>query len=191
MRLFIGIELPEPIKRRAADVSSDLRERLAKVSRRATLRWVHPENLHVTLWFLGEVAEDRCAAIASTLRQRFETPSFDLVITGAGLFPPSGLPRTLWLGLSAGTDPLVALYRELSARLPALGFQPEKRPYSPHLTVARFKDVARTDAVAIRRAVAHTPADVGACHMTAVTLFRSRLSPKGSQYEPLLRVPLD
>jgi 2'-5' RNA ligase len=87
--------------------------------------------------------------------------------------------------------PLASLYGELSTRLPALGFQPEKRPYSPHLTVARFKDVVRADANAIRRAVAQTPAEVGACPIGSVTLFRSRLSPKGSQYEPLLRVPLD
>ncbi len=208
MRLFIGVELPESIKARAADVVTDLRERLSKASRRTTLRWVHPENLHITLWFLGEVAEDRTAAIAATLRQRFQTRTFDLAVSGAGLFPASGPPRTLWLGLSAGLDPLVAVYGELSTRLPALGFQPEKRAYSPHLTVARFKDVARPDAGAIRRAVAQTAADVGACHITAVTLFRSRLSPnqppprlrrsagasakaEGSQYEPLLRVPLE
>jgi len=86
---------------------------------------------------------------------------------------------------------LGSLYGELSTRLPALGFQPEKRAYSPHLTVARFKDVVRSDAAAIRRAVAQTPAEVGACPIGSVTLFRSRLSPKGSQYEPLLRVPLD
>jgi RNA 2',3'-cyclic 3'-phosphodiesterase len=191
MRLFIGIELPDAIKTRAGDVSTDLRDRLAKASRRTTLRWMNPENLHITLWFLGEVAEDRTAALGTTLRQRYQTPSFDLAIRGAGLFPASGPPRTLWLGLSAGVDPLVALYGELSARLPALGFQPEKRPYSPHLTVARFKEVARADAPAIRRAVAQTAAEVGASHITAVTLFRSRLSPKGSQHEPLLRVPLE
>ena len=191
MRLFIGIELPDAIKTRAADVSADLRDRLSTASRRTTLRWVNPENLHITLWFLGEVADDRTAAIATALREPFRTPTFDLAISGAGLFPASGAPRTLWLGLTAGVDPLVALYGELSTRLPALGFQPEKRAYSPHLTVARFKDVARPDAAAIRRAVAQTQADVGACSITALTLFRSRLSPKGSQYEPLLRVPLD
>jgi RNA 2',3'-cyclic 3'-phosphodiesterase len=208
MRLFIGIELSDGIKTRAADVSADLRARLTKASRRTTLRWVNPENLHITLWFLGEVADEGAAAVASTLRQRFQTPTFDVAISGAGLFPASGLPRTLWLGLTAGIDPLVSLHGELLARLPALGFQPEKRAYSPHLTVARFKDVARPEAAAIRRAVAQTPADVGACPIGAVTLFRSRLSPKpasanataarrsfsgggGSQYEPLLRVPLD
>jgi RNA 2',3'-cyclic 3'-phosphodiesterase len=191
MRLFIGIELSDTIKTRAADVCIDLRQRLTKASRRTTLRWVNPENLHITLWFLGEVADDRTAGVASTLRQRFHAPTFDVAISGAGLFPASGPPRTLWLGLTAGMDPLIALYGELSTRLPALGFEPEKRAYSPHLTVARFKDVARPDAAAIRRAVAQAPAEVGACPIGAVTLFRSRLSPKGSQYEPLLRVPLD
>jgi RNA 2',3'-cyclic 3'-phosphodiesterase len=191
MRLFIGIELPDVIKTRAADVTTDLRERVTKASRRTTLRWVHPANLHITLWFLGEVADERTADLATTLRERFETPSFELAISGAGLFPASGPPRTLWLGLTGGMDPLVSVYGELAARLPALGFQPEKRAYSPHLTVARFKEVARADAGAIRRAVAQTKAEVGACHIAAVTLFRSRLSPKGSQYEPLLRVPLE
>jgi RNA 2',3'-cyclic 3'-phosphodiesterase len=191
MRLFIGIELSHTIKASAADVTTELRERLTKASRRTTLRWVNPDNLHITLWFLGEVADERTAAVASTLRKRFDTRTFDLAIKGAGLFPVSGAPRTLWLGLTAGMESLGSLYGELSTRLPALGFQPEKRPYSPHLTVARFKDVARADSAAIRRAVALTPAEVGACPIGAVTLFRSRLSPKGSQYEPLLRVPLD
>jgi 2'-5' RNA ligase len=191
MRLFIGIELSQTIKASAADVSADLRERLTKTSRRTMLRWVNPENLHITLWFLGEVDHARTAAVAATLRQCFATRTFDLAISGAGLFPASGLPRTLWLGLTAGMAQLGSLYGELSTRLPALGFQPEKRAYSPHLTVARFKDVVRSDAAAIRRAVAQTPAEVGACPIGSVTLFRSRLSPKGSQYEPLLRVPLD
>jgi 2'-5' RNA ligase len=95
----------------------------------------------------------------------------------------------LWIGLTAGVDHLRSLYAELARRLAPLGLEPERREYSPHLTIARIKDVQRRDALAVRNAVA-TPMDAFVTGVSAVTLFRSRLSPKGARYEALLRVPL-
>jgi 2'-5' RNA ligase len=92
--------------------------------------------------------------------------------------------------LTDGARSLVAVYNEVTPRLVRLGFEPERRPYSPHLTIARFKDIHRKDVAAARRVAAQCTQDAGTCRIDRVTLFRSRLSPTGSQYEPLFRVPL-
>lgn len=185
MRLFIGIELDEPVRLRAAEISDALRESLG---RRATARWMAPGNLHITLWFIGEVDDDRAAAIARAFERPFGIQCFDIVLAGLGAFPPHGAPRVFWIGVAEGQEPLVALHRELATRLHPLGFEPERRPYSAHLTIARVKDVHARD---IRNTLRVMPADAGRCRIEAVTLFRSRLSPKGATYEPLLRVALE
>jgi 2'-5' RNA ligase len=190
MRLFIGVELSDSVKDGALKIADDLRDQFARMAPSTVLRWIAPSNLHITLWFLGEVDDARAAALRESLAAPFATHAFDLGAAGAGMFPPSGPPRALWIGLTAGAGALVAVYNELTPRLVRLAFEPERRSYSPHLTVARFKDIGRKDIPALRRAVAACDAAAGSCRIEAVTLFRSRLSPKGSQYEPLLRVPL-
>jgi 2'-5' RNA ligase len=163
---------------------------LTKTAPRTTLRWVEPQNLHITLWFLGEVADEGAADIRVALEVPFRTAAFPLHIGGAGLFPKSGPPRALWFGIETGGDSLRQIHGELAPRLASLGFAPERREYSAHLTIARFKDVARAEVPAVRGVVGQSTADIGECQAGAVTLFRSRLSPKGAQYESVLRVPL-
>ena len=82
------------------------------------------------------------------------------------------------------------LYRRIEHRLVPLGFAAERRPYTPHLTIARVKDPGRAPGRVIRASIAAVPASCGESTVNAVTLFRSRLSPRGAAYEPLLRVPL-
>jgi 2'-5' RNA ligase len=189
MRVFFGVELADEVKAWAAEVSARLRRRVEKAPPRAVIRWVDPENLHVTLWFVGEVTDERFEALTAATHAPYPTDAFRLGLSGTGAFPPSGAPRVLWIGLTAGVDHLRSLYAELARRLAPLGLEPERREYSPHLTIARIKDVQRRDALAVRNAVA-TPTDVFVTGVSAVTLFRSRLSPKGARYEALLRVPL-
>jgi 2'-5' RNA ligase len=190
MRIFIGVSLPDDVKQAAAAVGSDLRARLQRAAPRVSLRWVDPANLHITLWFIGEVAEPKVDVIKSVLTQPFRTSSFELRLAGVGTFPPSGPLRVLWLGIQSGADGLRDVHAELTPRLAPLGFQPEKRGLSAHLTLARFKDVRGSDRPAVLRALDTADTVVSECTVDAVTLFRSRLSPKGSQYESLLRVPL-
>jgi 2'-5' RNA ligase len=104
------------------------------------------------------------------------------------VFPPHGDPRVFWIGVGAGGDSMIALYNELAARLKPLGFEPERRPYSAHLTIARVKACQSRK---VRDVVRDLAADAGRCRVHAVTVFRSRLSPKGASYEPLLRVALE
>ena len=190
MRLFIGVDLDEPVRAAAAAVTDQLRTELQRVDPDFTARWIPHANLHITLWFLGEVADDTAEAVMAALRRPFRDLSFPLVLRGCGAFPRSGPPRVLWVGAPRGAAEMQGLYEGLSDRLVPLGFPREQRPYSPHLTLARVKESGRGTARAIRQLLAETPADCGTSAVTAVTLFRSRLSPRGAAYEPILRVPL-
>ena len=191
MRLFIGVELDESVRTVAADAAVRLRQRLERVAPHLHARWIAPDNLHITLWFIGEVSESQSEAIAGTLvNPVWSIPAFALAAAGVGAFPPSGQPRVIWIGLREGIAEMQRLYREIGRRLARLGYVPEVREYSPHLTIARVKDAGPGSSRVVRPLLDEFPADCGSCRIDRVTLFRSRLSPKGATYEPLLRVPL-
>jgi RNA 2',3'-cyclic 3'-phosphodiesterase len=190
MRLFIGIELPGSVRELAADAAGRLRHAVEAAAPRAAIRWVASGNLHVTIWFLGGLDDEGVEGVRTAFRSRLESPGFTMSLCGAGAFPPSGAPRALWLGLASGGDALRAIHRELAARLHPLGFEPERRPYAPHLTVARVKDLARSDTAALRRALQDLEVAPAAADIGHVTLFRSEPSAAGQRYTSVLRVPL-
>ena len=128
-------------------------------------------------------------SLTEQLRAPLRVPAFELAVRGCGAFPRSGPPRVLWIGTAEGTTAMVAAHAALARRLAPLGYLPETRAYSPHVTLARVKEPGRA-ARAVRQALADDPADCGRTIAGALTLFRSRLSPHGAVYEPLLRVPL-
>ncbi len=188
MRLFVGIELDERVKDAAAAIGESLRRDLGQ---RLNARWVPAANLHITLWFLGEVDDARVDSTMRAFDRPFDEAAFDVALSGLGAFPPSGLPRVLWLGLSAGVDSLARVHAELATRLEPIGHKRERRAYSAHLTIARVKDVARgTTGREIRSILQARPVDAGICRIENVTLFRSRVSSKGAIYEVLQRVRL-
>jgi 2'-5' RNA ligase len=191
MRLFIGVELDARVRSAAADVGAELRELLRARIPNLDARWIPAGNLHITLWFIGEVAEERAAEISGAVgASPFPVPAFDVSFEGCGVFPPSGPPRVIWVGIRDGVRGLQGLHGELARRLAPLGLLPERRTFAPHLTIARIKDVPSGAARLVRDTLAAVPASCGAAAVGAVTLFRSRLSPRGATYEPLLRVPL-
>jgi 2'-5' RNA ligase len=188
LRLFVGIELDDRVREAAARISESLRRQL---SAHVDARWIAASNLHITLWFIGEVGDARSEELRQALERPYEVPAFDLEIGGLGAFPPSGPPRVFWLGVAAGLESLRRLHSELAVRLAPLGFEPERRVYSAHLTIARVKSVSRAIPTrALREMLQARSAVAGRCRATHVTLFQSRLSPKGANYEPLLRVTL-
>jgi 2'-5' RNA ligase len=190
MRLFLGIELPDVLKNTVAAVASRVREDIARAAPDAQIRWVPPGNLHITVWFFGEVREPRLEPLFASLTTPLDARSFTLRIGGGGAFPKSGAPRAIWLGLTAGREGLIAVYEQLGERLAPLGFAPEARPYSPHLTIARVKETRPRDARALRGPLAEVATDVGACEVECATLFVSRPTRTGAEYEPLRRVQL-
>jgi 2'-5' RNA ligase len=183
------VELDAAQRARCAKASADLERRLAAL-RRFDARWVTSENLHVTLWFLGELNDAAAERVAEALRVPWAVEPFEMTIHGAGAFPPSGLPRIIWFGLSEGAAALEHAYRQLTDRLELLGYEPERRSFHPHITVGRIKQADRVSSRQARDILREYAVRAGSQHVHALTLFRSHLSPRGSRYEALLRVPL-
>jgi len=128
MRLFIAIDLPENVKEQVARLCRGL----------PGARWVKPEQLHLTLRFIGEVDGGMFRDLQEGLDD-VRSESFTLQLDGVGFFPPRGKPRVLWVGLRQCGD-LLQIRSRIESRLVALGLEPEGRKFSPHITLARLKN---------------------------------------------------
>ena len=188
MRLFIAAEIDPALARELTRVAGEVRARVDTHAPRAKLTWVPPDRLHFTVRFIGELDERRVSTIAGVLAAPLSLAPFDLTMAGIGAFPSRGRPRVIWAGISEGRHPMTALEAEVSARLATCGIPPEGREYSPHLTLARVRDAASLRARDVLEGVPQGP--FGATRVDAITLFESRLSPKGPTYVPLQRTAL-
>jgi RNA 2',3'-cyclic 3'-phosphodiesterase len=183
MRLFIAVELDHEVRETAARVADDLRQHLKRTALDA--RWVTSDNLHFTLVFIGQIDDAAAPSFVAAIARPFGEAPFAVRLGRCGAFPPSGPPRVIWIGLAEGGEGLSRLQQEVVRRLQPLGFEPERRPFSAHLTLARVRDVPRAAAREARAIIAAASAPVASCLVKRVTLFRSHLSPKGSRYEAL------
>src|SRR5207248_8258547 len=130
----------------------------------------------------GNVEDARVPAVIDAVAVDVEMPAFDAVFEGAGVFPPRGAPRVLWVGVGAGARELIELERVLAARITALGLVLENRAFHPHLTLARWRESRPSDRT---RALASAPRGVVArARIEGATLYQSRLSPSGPAYTP-------
>jgi RNA 2',3'-cyclic 3'-phosphodiesterase len=182
LRLFAAVDLPARVREEIEGTIAPWRERLPRG------RWVRPENWHVTVKFLGRTyprlvdwVTDAAREAAAAIRP------FRAGVEGMGVFPGPGRARVVWVGLVDRDQSLPALARALDDRL-ADEFPPEKRGFTPHLTVARFNPPAP-----VREHVdelAATRFEVEPFRVGELVLYRSHLSPKGARYEPLERFPL-
>jgi 2'-5' RNA ligase len=188
VRLFVAAEIEPHVRAAAAALIVRLKERAARLAPQARMTWVPADRLHITVRSIGSVDDAIAAAIGAALEPPIEPAPFDLEVAGTGTFPGRGAPRVIWAGTQAGRASLVAVEREVSERLARLGIRPEPRPYSPHLTLARVRDAAGLNAARLLDEVEREM--VGTTRVGAITLFESRLSPKGSTYLPLQRTPL-
>jgi 2'-5' RNA ligase len=180
MRTFVAVETGEAVRRRAAQLSRALAAALEQGRDRRSIAWVAPQNLHLTLRFLGEVAPSAVEAVKRRLEPPFHIPAFEIGLSGLGTFPSAGPPRVIWLGVSDGARELSRVSREVDARLAGLGLPKEDRDFHAHLTLGRVKGpVGRRLRDAIAAAGA---ADAGRDLVDHVTLFESRLSRSGATY---------
>jgi len=165
-RLFVAVDIPEPIKTDLAALASTV----------AGARCVGAAEIHLTLRFIGEIDPHTFAAIKNALSE-IGFPQFPLSLRGVGHFPPHGHPRVLWVGLDAGRE-LTLLQQEIESALKRSGIPGEERRFSPHITLARFKEpssaaVARFEAS--YRELAFPPFEVN-----EFILYSSVLSPRGA-----------
>lgn len=184
IRSFIAIELPQAVVSLLAKVQQDLR------SLRLKAGWVQPQNIHLTLKFLGNIKTDDIEKIGGTMKaaaQDFEP--FKLTAGGIGFFPGIKRPRVIWVGVGGQTSQLFALQRNLEDRLAAVGYPKEKRSFKGHLTLGRFRDGPAHDAI---RRVLEEYADFGKEEFTIhrIVLFKSDLKPSGAVYSQLRQAEL-
>ena len=188
MRSFIAIEFPPEIIKKLHKVSKYFKSQTPEKS----LKWVEPENLHLTLKFLGEIAADQLdevkAALISSLKDQ---PSFEIEIKGMGMYPNPRHPRVIWLGIS-GENGIKKVHAIIDRELAPLGFEPERRGFSPHLTLARVRPQTDRDTVEkIGTTLSQFNVDsLGKVSVENIHLFQSKLTPQGPIYTRLLSVPL-
>lgn len=186
MRLFVAIDLNDAARKAIAVEQRRLAEGLGSP---ASLKWVRPEQMHLTLAFLGEIEEARAAALIDAMGEDIdEAQPFLIVIAGLGVFPPQGAPRVLWIGLSTGACEVIELQRRVVDRLSRIGVTLERRAFHPHLTLARWRQARPADRR--RVAAAERGLEVARVEVDAVTVYESRLSSAGPTHTAVARAPL-
>jgi RNA 2',3'-cyclic 3'-phosphodiesterase len=186
VRLFVALEIPAAVRENLATLIKELGA-LEKPSSGKRARWVRPENLHVTLKFLGEVAADKRDAIVSALAFVRSAHPAELRFRGLGFFPDEKRARVFWAGIDASPN-LAAIAKDIELQLEPLGFPQEKRGFTPHLTLARFEPPGISDG--LRAAVSENAArDFGASRAEEFHLIESKLKPSGAEYTTLHTFP--
>lgn len=181
IRAFIAIEIPDDV-REAVEVAQ---ARLKRAYTSVKISWAKIENAHITLQFLGYVEEPVVPKISAALEDvasRHEP--FELQVAGAGAFPDERRPRVLWVGCRDEGGKLKALAGAVQAATEPLGFRPEHREFSAHLTLGRIK-TPRTDAALTRALDSIKNEAFGTMRVGAIHLFESQLHPQGSIYTKL------
>ena len=186
IRSFVAVDLPMEVKGRLSRLVESLRRGGHPV------KWVNPQGLHVTLKFLGNVEASRIPAVSQAVEQvAHDARSFELTAVGLGTFPSLSRPRVVWVGLEGAIDELQRLQSALEAALSRLGFAPENRPFSPHLTLGRVQESTPPDQRrAFGSALAATKiGQLGSFTVRELVLMESKLSPQGARYSALCRAP--
>ncbi len=187
LRLFVAVDLPEDVREALDRLQSDLRQREL-----SGLRWVRPEGVHLTLKFLGETPAGRVAAIEGALATALlGTEPFRLALGVPGTFGGRRGPRVVWLDITGDVQRLRGLQAAVEGAMVGVGFAPEERQYSPHLTLARVPQPPRPGtAERVSRALEAVEPPRAEFEVREIVLIRSRLQPGGAVYERLAGFPL-
>jgi 2'-5' RNA ligase len=189
MRVFVGVDVGDAVRREVARVVTTLVGRLEAVKTPPKVTWVKPAALHVTVRFIGEVEPQEVERLQELLMPPIEVPPFELVWRGIGTFPSAKNPRALWLGVINGAAPLAQVEAEVSRRLAGVhAVELDDRALLPHLTLGRVKMAgAGIDWPKILKSVeVRNVTSV----VDRVTLYRSQLSQQGPHYTGLVSAPL-
>lgn len=183
VRAFIAIDLPDILQQRLRSLDRALRPQCAELP----IRWVPVDNIHLTLKFLGDVSPSNLALIEEIMQRECALAApFEVHVEGLGLFPDARRPRVIWVGVDGG-EPLPQLQQRLEAGVVHLGYPPEKRVFSPHLTLGR---VQRSANARQQRQIAdiiskHPVGLLGTAVVNEAALFKSELKPDGAVYTKL------
>jgi len=165
-RLFVAIDLPDSTRQLLADLDPHIRG----------VRWTEPEQMHLTLGFFGDVPDN----VELKLREKLsaiEFGAFFLNVNGIGAFSSKGAPKIIWIGVGKAHPHLFQIHKRVQEAALAVGIEPELRPWHPHITLARCRDVS---AQALRKFLqSNAGFDAGMIRVEAFHLYSSRLTPAG------------
>lgn len=183
MRTFIAIELPESVKSSLSELQRELK------ACRADIRWVKPDNIHLTLKFLGDTDEKTVNKIVEAVKGACGGFSrFTVVIKGVGVFPDMRVPKVLWVG-AAENDSLSGLQKAVEEALAKLGFPSEKRRFRPHLTLGRFKSSFGKEGL-YDKMEKLKDVSAGAIEVSSIYLIKSELTSSGAEYTQIADIEL-
>jgi 2'-5' RNA ligase len=182
--------MPEPIRSFIAfDIEShEVLRKLAEAQSLlmrtgADLKPVEPQNIHVTVRFLGNISSETVEKIFEEMK-KVQFVAFDIRIHGVGAFPNVKYPRVVWAGIKEGTDQLRSIFSQLEPSLHGLGFAPDPKGFSPHLTIARVRS-GRSKAELAQCITQNVSFEFGTIRGRCLKLKRSDLTPKGPVYSTL------
>jgi 2'-5' RNA ligase len=183
IRSFIALELPGDVKETVALIIKRLRP-----AQHRYVKWVSPEGTHMTIKFLGNIYSSQIPQITGIMKTAAgKVPPLNLRLGGLGMFPNEQRPRVIWVALEGNTEPLATMQREIEQALAPMGFAPENRAFTPHLTLGRVRDNASPDERReIGSVVKEKKIDYEASFtLRELSLMKSTLTPTGAIYNRL------
>lgn len=184
IRSFVAIELPDAVRRDLGIISQKIKKMGLDGS------FSKPDSMHLTLKFLGNIAENRVDDIEQALKKAVAgVPLLEIECRRVGVFPTPKSPRVVWVGIEAAPE-LSTLQRQVEGELDAIGFPREARPFSPHLTLARLKGRANIRLLQDYLETEGALAEAGRFSASELHLFRSDLRPDGARYTRLRSISL-
>ncbi len=188
VRCFVAIELPDELKQELVELEAQL-----KTGNQPWVKWVDPYSIHLTLKFLGNVAVSRLGEITKAMEEATQgIYPFHLEVRDLGVFPNLKRVQVAWVGLRGEVDKLGQLQQRVESSLAPLGFAPESRQFTPHLTLARVRNqVSLDERQRFGQLIASTKFEVAhGIEVDALSLMRSQLTREGAIYSRISSVGL-
>ncbi|MFC1958019.1 RNA 2',3'-cyclic phosphodiesterase [Chloroflexota bacterium] len=188
IRSFIAIELPDRLKQELGQLEARL-----KSGNQSWVKWANPDSIHLTLKFLGNIAQDRSGEITRVMEEVAKAvPPFHLEVKDLGAFPNLKRVQVVWAGICGEVDKLGKLHQGIESNLERLGFAPETRPFKSHLTLARLRDHASPDErLRLGQLISETRFQAGSFEVDNISLMRSKLTRGGAIYSRISLVALN
>lgn len=182
-RSFVAIESNEEIRNSLLGIQKSLE------MTGADLKLVEPENIHLTLRFLGNVSENRIELVKEKIRKLEKVDSFELQVRGLGVFPRPSFIRVIWAGVSQGEEETLNLRKQLNEKLAEIDFESEDKDFTPHFTIARMKSGRAKDEV-LTQVKENSEKNFGSVKVDEIKLKKSELTSEGPIYTTLENVEL-
>lgn len=183
IRSFLAIEIPAILHPPMEDLQRKLKET------RADVKWVAPQNMHLTLKFFGAISPEKLGQASQIILPIVaHCQPFSITISGLGCFPSPNRPRVIWLGINKENREIALLQKEIEEKLLTAGFPAEERAFTPHLTMGRVRS-GRNLSELHRCLLGNQNWEVGTFEAREIVLFKSDLKPTGAVYTRLRTFP--